>query len=138
MTATDMVEIATVAREDALRRAQPTLSAATRTGLELTELRREHQREQVFARWTGGTEAIEILDERLDALDTWRRWAGGSTLEPSKTAQAARALFVGNDPAGELTRLHNQLISDPATRALLKQAPPEIARGPGVPGVSIG
>ena len=75
------VEKASAARLSAVEAAQPTSSEAASASHELTDLRREQQREQLFARWTDGIETIRILEQRLDALDTWRQWASGATID---------------------------------------------------------
>lgn len=82
----------------AIRAAQPTASAAATAVQQLAELRREQQREQLFARWIGSPETITVLEQRRQALDTWRQWADGATIDPDRIRQTASARFVSRDP----------------------------------------
>ena len=130
------VEAANAAEQQAVRAAQPAMSAVATAGDKLTELRRVERREQLFARWTSGPDNIHRLERRLEALDTWQQWANGATIEPNRLAHTSDTLFVVSDPTGQLTRLHNTMLAHPATRDLLRQGRPEITHPP-VPEISI-
>ncbi len=137
IAADQRVDTATTAEQQAVRAARPPMSAVATAGQQLAELRRQQQREQLFDRWTGNADTIDVLEQRLEALDTWQQWANGATIEPHRLAQASDALFVAKNPTSQLTRLHNTMLAHPPTKEILQQPRPEIAR-PAVPEISIG
>ena len=117
-------------RAEATRQARPTATQIANAQRELHDLRQEQWREQLFARWTGGTDTIQILQQRLHALDSWQRWANGATLEPGHIRQTAEALHVSRDPTRRFSNLHTTLLTHPDTRAIHLTPQPPAARKP--------
>jgi conjugative relaxase-like TrwC/TraI family protein len=131
------IDSASAARQDAHRAAHPTSAEVANAWQELTALRREQQREQLFARWSGSTDAIEILEQRLGALDTWHQWASGAILEPRRINEVVTALFVAKDPTGHLTALRTTLLKHPYMLGVHQRPKPEPIH-PRPPTISIG
>jgi conjugative relaxase-like TrwC/TraI family protein len=112
------LELAAADRADAVRQARPTATTRADTSRELNDLRQEQWREQLFARWTGGTDTIEILQHRLDSLDTWQRWATGANLDPNRIREMAECLRVTRDQTRRFSTLRTSLLTHPDTRAI--------------------
>lgn len=49
---------------------------------------------QLFARRTGGTEAIEVLQQRLRALYDWQDWANGAHVGGRHIRQIAETFHI--------------------------------------------
>ena len=117
-TADHEIELATDARAEATQQARPTPTTRADSSRELNDLRQEEWREQLFARWTGGTDTIEILRRRLNSLDTWRTWASGASLDPNCIREIADGLSVARDETRRFSTLRTTLLTHPNTRAI--------------------
>ncbi len=129
-TADYELELAAADRADALRRARPTATASATASRELNDLREEQWRERLFARWAGGTDTIEILQHRLDSVDTWQRWATGANLDPNRIRQMAEGLRVTRDETRRFSTLRTALLTHPTTRGIDLAAPTNPSRRP--------
>lgn len=117
-TADQELALATADRVAAIEEARPTATASANTNRELNDLRQEQWRESLFARWTGGTDTIEILQHRLDSVDTWQQWATGASLDPNRIRQMAEGLRVTRDETRRFSTLHTALLTHPTTRGI--------------------
>jgi len=71
------------------------------------------------------TKTIDILQQRLHALDTWRQRAIGAKFNPEHIRQIEQALHVTTDPAHRFTSLHTTILTHPESRAI--DQPPRTA-----------
>lgn len=104
-------ELATAHRTDATRRARLTAAETANASRDLNDLRQQQWRERLFARWAGGTEAIDILQLRLNSLDTWQGWAAGNNLDPNCIREMAAGLLVINDETKRFATLRRTLVT---------------------------
>ncbi len=113
------IETATVNRDCAIEDAGParTLTAQAITGLR--DLRHEHTRQHMCDRWLNNPDTITVLQQRVDVLDTWRRWATGHQLTASQIEKMNADLFVSNDSIIEFFALRSALFNDPNTAAII-------------------
>ena len=125
------IETATVNRDQAVTDAKPakTLTAQARTGLR--DLRDEQSRQQMYGQWRDNLETIGILQDRVDALDTWRRWANGHQLTPNRIKEMNTRLFVANDTIPEYLALRTALFHDPTTAPIVRRVDRGIERSHG-------
>ena len=76
-------------------------------------------------------ERITALQDRIDALDTWRQWANDHQLTPTRVQEMNNGLFVANDSISELFTLRRALFGDPNTATIIHRAKPAIERSRG-------
>ena len=70
--------------------------------------------------------------DRIDALDTWRQWANGHQLTPTRINEMNNSLFVANDSIPELFALRRALFDDPTTAAaIVRRVDHELERSRG-------
>ncbi len=129
-TADQVLELATADRADATKQARPTTTTSANASRELNDVRQEQWRERLFARWSAGTDTIEILQHRLDSLDTWRRWASGANLERDRIRQMVEGLRVTRDDTRRLSILRTTVLTHPDTRPIDVATQPLVSRQP--------
>ncbi len=124
-------ETATVNRDSAVADAGParTLTAQAITGLR--DLRHEQTRQQIYDRWLANPDTIGALQDRLDALDTWRRWAAGHQLTKNQIEKMNASLYIANDSINEYFTLRTALFNDPNTAAIIRHVGRDIERSRG-------
>lgn len=126
------IETATGNRDQAVTDAKPakTLTAQARAGLR--DLRDEQSRQQMYGHWRADPQTIDILHDRVDALDTWRQWANGHQLTPARIKEMNTRLFVANDTIPEYLALRTALFHDPTTANIVRRVDrgTERSRGP--------
>ena len=76
-------------------------------------------------------ETINILQHRVDALDTWRQWATGHQLTPNRIKEMNTRLFVANNSIPEYFALRTALFDDPTTAAIVRRVDRGIERSRG-------
>jgi len=125
------IETATVNREQAVTDAKPatTLTAQAKAGLR--DLRDEQSRQQMYGHWRDNPDTIGILEDRVEALDTWRQWANGHQLTPNRIREMNTRLFVANDAIPEYVALRAALFHDPTTAAIVRRVDRGIERSRG-------
>ena len=125
------IATATAARDQAVVDAKPakTLTTQARTGLR--DLRDEQSRQQMYGQWRDNLETIGILQNRVDALDTWRQWANGHQLAPDRIKEINARLFVANDTIPEYLALRTALFHHPTTATIVRRVNRSIERSPG-------
>jgi hypothetical protein len=97
----------------------------------LRDLRDEQSRQQMNGQWRGDPETIVILQDRIDALDTWRQWANGHQLTQNHIKEMNARLFVANDTIPEYLALRTTLFHDAATAAIVRRVDRGIERSRG-------
>ena len=82
--------------------------------------------------WRANRDTIGVLQDRVEALDTWRQWANGHQLTPNRIGEMNTRLFVANDTAPEYLALRTALFHDPTTAAIVRRVDRGIehSRGP--------
>lgn len=125
------VETATVNRDQAVIDARPAKALTAQATSGLRELRAEVSRQQMYGRWLADPETIGILQERIDALDTWRHWANGHELTPSQVHEMATRLYVANDSNHDFFALRTALFDDPITAPIVRRVDDGIERSRG-------
>lgn len=125
------IETATGIRDQAVTDAKPaqTLTAQAKVGLR--DLRDEQSRQRVYGQWRSGPETISILQDRVDALDTWRQWANGHQLTPTRIKEMNARLFVANDTTPEYLALRTALFHDRTTATIVRRVDRGIERSRG-------
>ena len=81
--------------------------------------------------WRDNLETIGILQDRVDALNTWRQWANGRQLTPDWIEEMNSRLFVANDTIPEYLALRTAVFHDPTTAAIVRRVDRSIERSPG-------
>ena len=125
------IQTATITRDQAVTDAKPAQNLTARATSGLRDLRDEQSRQQMYGQWRANPETIGILQDRVDALDTWRQWANGHQLTPDRTKEMNARLFVANDTIPEYLALRTALFQDPTTAAIVRRVDPGIERSPG-------
>ena len=98
----------------------------------LSDLRDEQWRQRLYAPLFADPERITALQDRVDALDTWRQWANGHQLTPTRINEMNNSLFVANDSIPELFALRRALFDDPTTAtAIVRRVDHELERSRG-------
>ncbi len=122
------IQTATVNRNSAIAEARParTLTAQAITGLR--DLRHEQTRQHMYDQWFANPDTLTALQDRVDALDTWRQWATGHQLTASKIEKMNTSLFVASDSIGEFFALRSALFNDPNTAAIVHHVEHRIER----------
>jgi hypothetical protein len=103
-----------------------TLTAQAKTGLR--DLRDEPSRQHMYSHWRSGPETIRVLQDRVDAIDTWRQWANGHQLTPNRIKQMNTRLFVANDTMPENLAPRIALFHDPTTAPIVRRVDLAIER----------
>ena len=85
----------------------------------------------MYDRWLANPDTITVLQDRLDALDTWCRWATGHQLTASQIEKMNTALFVASDSIGEFFTLRSALFNDPNTATIVHRTNHGIERSHG-------
>jgi len=114
------IKTATIIQDQAVTEAKPakTLTAQAKAGLR--DLRDEQSRHQMYGHWRDNLETIGILQDRVDALDTWCQWANGHHLTPDRIREMNTRLFVANDTTSEYFALRAALFNDPDTGNVIR------------------
>ena len=125
------IETNTGIRDQAVTDAKPakTLTAQAKAGLR--DLRDEQSRQQMYGQWRDNLETISILQDRVEALDTWRQWANGHQLTPDRIKETNTRLFVANDTIHEYFALRSALFHDPTTATIVRRVDRGIERSRG-------
>ena len=125
------IEAATVSRDQAVTDAKPaqTLTAQAKAGLR--DLRDEQSRQQLYGHWRVNPDTIGILQDRVDAVDTWRQWAHGHQLTPERIKEMNAHLFVAHDSIPEFLTLRTALFNDPNTATIVRRVDRGVERSRG-------
>jgi hypothetical protein len=103
-----------IARSDALQAATPARDALAETADALRAARRNERNHQLLDQRGGPSERLEHLSHRLEALDTWRKWAEGQKVTPERLEHAAIALDADAVRIPELRALRGKMTPQPA------------------------
>ena len=125
------IETATINRDQAVTAAKPAKTLTAQAKARLRDLRDEQSRQQMYAHWRDNLETIGILQDRVDALDTWRQWANGHQLTPDRIKEMNARLFVANDTIPEYLTLRTALFHDPTTTTIVRRVDRGIERSRG-------
>ena len=131
------IPTATLKRDRAIDAAQPSRTVTANTVERLHQVRDQQRRHQLFGRWLANPETIDILQHRVDALDTWRHWANGHHLTDTQIKQMNTGLYVANDSTTEHFALRRALLNHPPTAAIVRRAEAVTIERPSVPELSI-
>lgn len=125
------IATATINRDQALTDAKfaKTLTAQAESGLR--NLRAEQSRQQMYGQWRANPDTIGNLQDRVDALDTWRQWADGHQHTPNRIKEINTHLFVANDTIPEYLALRAALFHDPTTAAIVRRVDRGVERSRG-------
>lgn len=126
------IRTATIRRDRAVTAAEPARALVAQTTRRLSDLREELSRQRLYAPLFADPERITVLQNRVDALDTWRQWANGHQLAPKRINEMNNSLFVANDSISEFFALRRALFDDPTTAGIVRhvQRGLERSRGP--------
>ncbi len=124
-------ETATASRDSAVADAGPTRALTAQAITGLRDLRHEQTRQQIYDRWLANPDTITALQDRVDALDTWRQWATGHQLTTNQIEKMNAGLYIANDSINEFFTLRAALFNDPTTAAVIRQADRGIERSRG-------
>ena len=111
--------------------AEPARALVAQADRGLSDLRDEQRRQRLYAPLFADPERITALQDRIDALDTWRQWANGHDLTPTRINEMNNRLFVANDSIPELFALRRALFEDPDTATIIHRANRAIERSRG-------
>ena len=125
------IHTTTANRDRAFADARPARNLIEQATVGLRELRDEQSRQQLYGRLLGDPKTITTLQERLDALDTWRHWANGHQLTPTQINEMNISLYIANDTNPEYFALRRALFDDPATAAITHRLDRRIERSQG-------
>ncbi len=70
----------------------PYRNEAGRTARRVNELRHDHRRTDLLDDYSYLPERYDTAIRQLDALETWRDWANGKTIDPEHATQAVNAM----------------------------------------------
>jgi len=118
---------ADTAQATALDAAAPARSVVSNTAAVLRAARDRQRNHRLLERLSIHPETIEYFTERLQALDTWRHWANGHTIQPDRLEHAAHTLHADAARSPQLRALRDTL-----------PVPAAIVRAEVVPELSIG
>ena len=122
---------ATIRHDQAVASAEPARALVAQANRGLSDLRDEQWRQRLYAPLFANPERINVLQDRVDALDPWRQWANGHQLTPKRINDMNNSLFVANDSISELFALRRALFDDPTTTAVVRHVDREIERSRG-------
>ena len=115
----------------AVTAAEPARALVAQADRGLGGLRDEQWRQRMYAPLFADPERITALQDRIDALDTWRQWANGHQLTPTRVQEMNNGLFVANDSISELFTLRRALFDDTNTATIIHRANRAIERSRG-------
>jgi len=105
--------------DQAVTAAEPARALVAQADRGLSDLRDEQWRQRLYAPLFADPERITALQDRIDALDTWRQWANGHQLTPNRINEMNNSLFVANDSIPELLALRRALFDDADSAAIV-------------------
>ncbi len=119
---------ATLRRDQAVTAAEPARALVSQAARALSDLRDD---QRLYAPLFADLERINVLQDRVDALDTWRQWANGHQVTPTRIKEMNNSLFVANDSISEYFALRRALFHDPNTAPIVRRGDRAIERSRG-------
>ena len=101
-------------------KAHGTNSIRTEARQDLEAARRNLRSHDQIERWSYLPERLQAIEDRIDALDTWRGWAVGRKVDGRRLTAAVEALYTSDDGV-------SQSLLTPELRARRTLAPVEAA-----------